>query len=148
MKNLLCTLVVTLCALTTTFSQNMKGIYANTWAASEQESISYTLALNEDGTFAFQSYQVYIGSPDKIVKVMGRWESNGVLLSLITVPSTDPDNPLIVGLNNSKARLISLSPRHPDFNLVKPTLEFAKSDVFYVQGMELKKQESTVSVSN
>lgn len=148
MKHLFLPVVVALCALSTSFSQNMQGIYANTWASSDQESLSYTLALNEDGTFTFESFQTYIGSPDKIVNVQGKWENDGALLFLRTDPSQDPNNTMIAEINNTKARLISLSPRHPDFHLVKPTLEFHKSEVFFAKGMELKKQESSVSASD
>lgn len=145
MKTLLLSVVIFFCALFSTFSQNIQGIYTNKWGSSDQESLSYTLSLKEDGTFTFESFRTYIGTPDIITKAQGTWENNGVLLVLFSEVSKDEDNSLAAELNNTKAKFISLSPRHPDFNLVKPTLEFTKSEVFYVQGMELRKQDTKVT---
>ncbi len=145
MKTLLLSVVISFCALFSAFSQNMQGIYANTWASSDRESLSYTLALNEDGTFTFESSRTYTGTPDLIAKAEGTWKQQGLLLELITEVGNEEANALAIELNNTKARFVSLSPRHPDFNLVKPSLEFTKSEVFYAQGMELLKQDTKVT---
>lgn len=145
MKTLLLSVVIFFCALFSSFSQNIQGIYTNKWASSDKESLSYTLSLKEDGTFTFESFRTYIGTPDIITKAQGTWENNGVLLELLTELGNGNDNSLAAELNNTKAKYTCLSPRHPDFNLVKPTLEFMKSEVFYVQGMELLKQDTKVT---
>lgn len=145
MKTLLLSVAIFFCALFTAFSQNMQGIYTNTWVSSDKESLSYTLSLKEDGSFIFESFRTYIGTPDIITKAQGTWKHHGVLLELTTEVTNGEENSLAAELNNTKARFVSLSPRHPDFNLVKPTLEFTKSEVFYAQGMELRKQDSKVS---
>jgi hypothetical protein len=48
----------------------------------------------------------------------------------------------------NKARYVSVSPRNPKFNLVKPSLKFYSSEVFFAKDMELIKTDESVSSIN
>ena len=127
-------------------SQTIEGTYANKWVANSGEGIAYTLNLNPDGTFIFEHKRLYQNnSEDRVVKVEGTWILSDHLLTLYTEGQTDVD--IAKGLDENKARFVSISPRHPQFNLIKPKLKFYESNVFYAKNMELIKTESSVTVS-
>ncbi|MCK7589630.1 copper resistance protein NlpE [Subsaxibacter sp. CAU 1640] len=129
-----------------TYSQNIEGIYANKWLANSGEGIDYTLDLKADGTFAFIYKRIYInGSKDRVVEVEGTWVLDNHLLTLYTEGQTDVE--IAKWLDENKARFVSVSPRHPQFNLIKPSLKFYESNIFYAKNMELIKTESSVTAS-
>ena len=145
MKSLLLFLTITFTLITSVNSQNIDGIYTNKWESKSGETLAYTLTLNPDGTFIFESERISL-PPDMGItsNVIGTWNLTGHLLVL----STDSNTDFSSNLNNSKARYVSVSPRNPKFNLVKPSLHFYQSDVFYAKDMKLHKEESTVTSIN
>ena len=139
-------------ALTFTFStiqsQEIEGTYANKWLANTGEGIEYTLTLNAEGTFTFNYTRMYKDEhPDTNVQVNGNWKMENHLLVLDTDITIEDDHKIAAGLNSNKARFVSVSPRNPNFNLVKPSLKFYASDVFYAKDMELIKT-SSITASN
>lgn len=143
MKSLLFICLLNLIALTAQ-SQNIEGIYANKWIGNSGEGVQYTLTLQDDGNFIFDYRRIYKDDiEDSKIEVKGVWILENRLLTLKT--EHDGDNKIALGLDLNKARFISVSPRNPDFNLVKPSLKFYESDVFYAKDMELIKIESTVT---
>ena len=123
------------CAISTCTlqSQNIVGTYTNTWLSNTGQGIAYTLTLQKDSTFIFHYKRMYKESTDtKESIVEGIWNLNGHLLVLHT-NDTDSQNPITTGLDANKARFISVSPRNPDFNLVKPSLEFFPSDILLIK---------------
>ena len=144
MKSLLLSIFITITTLTFQ-AQNIEGIYANKWVANSGEGIEYILSLQEDGNFTFDYIRMYMdNNTDKNIKVKGTWKLENHLLVLNAEASGD-ENQIAAGLHLNKARFVSVSPRNPKFNLVKPSLKFYASDVFYAKDMELIKTESTVS---
>ena len=148
MKSLLLFIALTF-TITTIQSQEIEGTYANKWLANTGEGIEYTLTLDTEGTFTFDYTRMYKDEvPDTNVKVNGTWKMEGHLLVLDTDTTNDDNHKIASGLNLNKARFVSVSPRNPNFNLVKPSLKFYSSDVFYAKDMELIKTESTITASN
>ncbi|MEZ4793101.1 MAG: hypothetical protein R2783_06465 [Gelidibacter sp.] len=139
-------------ALIVTFSftasaQSVEGVYTNKWKSPSGEALAYELILHEDGSFTFYSTRTYLDSdPDKTTEVDGTWTLDGHLLVLNTNHKTD--NALTTGLDNNKAKYVNISPRNPNFNLIKPSLRFYESGVFFAKDMELFKTESKSGVTS
>ena len=145
MKTITLFLFLTL-SIFTLQAQNVEGTYANKWISEKGEGMAYTLTLQDDGTFTFYYTRKYIGShPDKNEEIRGNWNLDGHLLVLNTNEEESTDPQFAAELNANKARFVSISPRHPKFNLVNPTLEFFRSDVFYLKGMELIKSDQDIT---
>lgn len=139
MKTLLALLCFSCALLPTVHSQTMEGIYTNTWDNVSGFSLTYTLTLNPNGTFVFESSRIYEDAdPSKTVVVNGTWQQDDRLLTLKT-DTTTVDAALAKALNSSKARFVSYSPRHTLYGLEQPTLQFYQSEVFYAKGMHLEK---------
>ena len=133
-------------ALFSGMAQSIEGIYYNKWESSTGEALAYTLQLNEDGTFQFLSARSYLGGEnEKTTHVFGTWQLEGHLLILSADKNLNQDSKLAVWIDNNRARYISLSPRNPNFNLVKPSLKFYESKVFYAKDMELIKTETNIT---
>lgn len=136
------------CFISFTFnlhSQEIEGTYANKWVSNSGEGIQYNLTLHEDGQFTFEYIRIYKEEiKNSTIEVTGNWILENNLLTLKT-ESTDTDEELAESLDLNKARFISISPRNPNFNLVKPSLKFYESEVFYSKDMELIKTESTIT---
>lgn len=147
MKTILLTLVISFSTLFNCFSQTIEGTYSNIWTSPSGESLSYELTLNEDGTFKFTSTQSYLSSDVTTMHAEGTWKIQNYLLVLNTEGNSDAKE-LASRLNNSKARYVSVSPRNPNFNLMKPSLKFYKSDVFFAKEMALQKDDTTITSSN
>ena len=149
MKTLLFTLCICFTMYSTSHSQTMEGTYSNTWESSEGASLTYTLTLNPDGTFIFESHRIYASSyPSKIEIAKGTWKRKYRLLKLTTEASSE-DIDLVKQINENKAKFKAYSARHRKYNTVKPSLKFYKSKVFYAKGMKLYQQETnSVSVAN
>ncbi|MEZ4803651.1 MAG: hypothetical protein R2797_12840 [Gelidibacter sp.] len=146
MKSILLFLVFILSSFSSVNSQTVEGTYTNKWVASSGEGISYTLVLKDNGQFTFSSTRFFMDSTaDKTVKADGTWSLDGHLLILDTQTNDKNSEGLISNLNQNKARYVSVSPRNPNFNLVKPSLKFYESDVFYAKDMELFKTEDQVT---
>lgn len=142
MKATILLFAITLFTIFPAHSQSIVGTYTNTWESKSGEALVYTLTLNEDSTFEFQSERTLLAPDSEITsEASGTWKLNGHLLVL----STDSNDELSSGLNNCKARFVNISPRNPKFNLVKPSLKFYPSEVFYAKNMKLNKEESTVT---
>jgi hypothetical protein len=127
-------------------SQNIEGTYSNKWVSNSGEGKEFVLRLNEDGNFTFNYIRMYRDSDSNTkIEVQGSWVLDGHLLVLNSNNSNEEDNHIASGLNLNKARFISVSPRNPNSNMVKSSLKFFESDVFYAEDMELIKTSSTVS---
>ena len=124
-------------------SQDIEGTYANKWVSNSGEGIEYTLTIMEDGQFNFIYRRLLRDSNNEPnIEVHGTWDLNGHLLVLNT---EDTDNSISTGLNSNKAKFVSVSPRHPKFNMIKPSLKFYESEIFYAKDMELIKTEEKVT---
>ncbi len=142
-------------ACTSLFSVNAQtassitGTYINMWESNSGEALNYTLTLEADGSFIFQSKRSFANiESEKTLTATGSWKLQNQLLVLLADPNDTNSNELTLQLNNTKARYVSISSRNPNFNLVKPSLKFYKSEVFYAKDMELIKEETSVTKSD
>lgn len=144
MKHVLLTLSVIIFISTSGHSQSMEGVYSNTWESIDG-ALTYTLSLNPDGSFLFESTRNYKSSiPPKTRIAKGTWERKYRLLKLFTETSAE-ENDLAKELNENKARLKAYSPRHRKYKVVKPSLKFYRSKVFYTKDMKLIKHDNVKS---
>lgn len=144
MKSFLLTLLFSITLVLNFSAQSIVGTFSNVWEAPSGESLTYTLTLHEDGTFDFESIRTFLNSEKEIKNASGKWKLNSHLL-VLNVDLNDESNKLLSGLNDSKAKYVSISPRHPDFNSLKPSLRFFQSNVFYAKDMELFKEAESVT---
>ncbi|WP_194419546.1 hypothetical protein [Muriicola marianensis] len=110
----------------------------------EQEHlIEYTLTLNPDGTFFFHSFRDHKkGIPEKTHTYgKGIWRMDGIVVSFSTDQKEDIDEKHTLDFTNSKARFITKSPRDKTDRTVKTRLQFFKSDIFWVEKLEILKSE-------
>ncbi len=129
------------------FSQSMEGSYANTWESEKGSGIRYSLLLNPDKTFIFESNRFYASStPSKVETVKGLWKKRHRLLILKTKGIAN-DHPLAKKLHKNKAKLKVYSKRHKNYGKVKPSLKFYRSKVFYAKGMRLIKKEEDIATN-
>jgi hypothetical protein len=126
----------------------MEGTYTNTWESTAGGALTYTITLNPDNTFVFESHRIFETSiPSKVTTIEGTWKNKNRLLILLTDPSKD-DTELVKKLHNNKAKFKAYSPRHRKYKKAKPSLKFYKSKVFYAKGMKLEKKTSDSVTSN
>lgn len=147
MKSLLLTLLIAIVIVFNGNAQSIVGTFSNVWEAPSGESLTYEITLNEDGTFYFESLRTFLNSEEKTETASGKWKMDNHLL-VLTTDLKDKSSELISGLNDSKARYVSISPRHPKFNSLKSSLKFFQSDVFYAKEMELFKDQASVTSSD
>ncbi len=142
MKTYLLFFILSLLAITSN-AQIIEGLYSNKWASPSGEGIEYSLIISNDGTFIFKSTRTYLDDvPNKTEEARGAWDLDGHLLILRT---TDNGNELASRLNLNKAKYVNLTSRSTKFNMVKPSLKFFESSVFYSKNMELFKLETNVT---
>lgn len=144
MKSLLLIFLTTLATITM-HAQDIEGTYSNKWVSKTGEGIEYVLTLNEDGNFLFNYTRMYRNADETNIEVQGTWSLENHLLVLNADDDSEKENMIAAGLDLNKARFVSVSPRNPKFNLVKPSLKFYESEVFYAKDMELIKTEVTVT---
>jgi len=99
------------------------------------------LTLNPNGTFLFHNYR-YIenGIPKEENKYgKGTWTSKNKLIFFNT-DENDINYSHVLDFNNSKARFISKSPRDKSARIVKNSIRFYESEIFWITGRTLLKQ--------
>ena len=144
MKHLLTCLWVSCALCTTAMSQTLDGTYTHTWENAEG-ALTYTLTLTDNGTFTFESVRTYLlrSTPTKKSLVKGTWEQNRRMVILNTEPS-ETDDDLAKKLDDVKARYIDYSPRHHQYGILKPSLEFYQCELFFAKGMALELKDMEV----
>lgn len=127
-------------------TSSIAGTYTNKWESNSGEALEYSLTLDADGSFIFQSNRLFDSvESEKTLTAKGSWKLQNQILVLFTDPNDFNNNELSLHLNNTKARFVNISPRNTNFSLVKPSLKFYKSEVFYAKDMELLKEETSVT---
>ena len=98
------------------------------------------LTLNQNGTFQFHHFDKISNGipPERNSYGKGTWISKDKLIFFST------DENLIyesneLDFNNSKARFISKSPRDKSAKIVKTSIRFYESDIFWITGRTLLK---------
>lgn len=147
MKSIILTITLIFISLPS-FSQNVEGTYTNSWLSNSGDGIKYTLILQDDGRFTFHHRRIYSNiEEDAKTDVEGTWQLDGHILILNTEMPNSESNKIATDLDANKAKFISVSPRHPKFNIIKPSLKFYESDIFYAKDMELVKTEAGITSS-
>ena len=145
MKSILFFILITFTSLYSK-SQTIVGTYANKWISQTGDGIEYVLELHQESDFTFIFTRIYQDSEvDTTYEIKGNWQLNGRLLVLNTDPASNEDNSMASDLHMNKARFIKVSPRNPNADLIKSSLKFYKSPIFYVKNMELIKTASSMS---
>ncbi len=149
MKTILLCIVMTCSIFISAKSQSIDGTYTNKWESPSGEFVAYTLTLEPDNSFTFYTNKKFLGQESiKRSKAKGTWKIENYLLVLITDVSDggdELDELLLANLNNCKARYVNVSARKANISDQKTSLKFYQSDLFYAKGMELIKQELTMS---
>ncbi|MEE9362351.1 MAG: hypothetical protein V3U92_07120 [Cellulophaga sp.] len=128
----------------TLFSQSNQMIsdYNRTLGKEGAHLIEYKLTLSQDGTFYFHSYSSNIqGIPPEVNKYgKGKWKAKKNIVSFFTDKENDIDEKHTLDFNNSKARFISKSPRDKTDKIVKTSLQFFESKIFWIEKMKIFKK--------
>ena len=141
MRNILLIIFSACCFSTFAQSEKFVGNY-NLSIETENASFTYTIILQQDGTFIFHAYSNNRQAipPESNTYGKGTWTSEKNIITFYATPNIDFNEKHTLDFNNSKARIIRKSPRDKSDKAVKTRLQFYKSDIFWMQGKELLKQ--------
>ena len=127
----------------TSFSQTDKviGDYKSVIESNENNILEYELTLSQDGTFLFHYYSnIKQGIPPEVNKYgKGKWTLENNVISFFSDKQKDIDNKNTLDFTNSKARFIIKSPRNKTDEIIKTRLQFLKSEIFWMEKIEIFK---------
>lgn len=127
----------------TLFSQSNKviGDYKLIVETKEKDSFEYNLTLSQDGTFFFQYYSnIKQGTPPEVNKCgKGKWTVENNVISFFADKQKDFDEKHILDFTNSKARFIIKFTRDKTDRIIKTSLRFLESEVFWIKGIDMLK---------
>ncbi|WP_445383074.1 hypothetical protein [Robiginitalea sp. IMCC43444] len=118
------------------------GDYSLQMGSKDSHFIEYQLSLNADSTFLFYAYtESKISEPKAAHQYgKGKWEFRDKQVAFLTKPEADLNEKFTLDLGNSRAHFISQSPRVITARPVKTRLKFFESKVFWIKGIEMKKE--------
>lgn len=122
-------------------SNHMSGDYNLVLAKEGDHLLDYKLTLNQDGTFYFHYYSnIKQANPVEVNKYgKGKWVERNNLVTFFSDKKQDIDEKYTLDFNNSKARFISKSPRDKTDRIVKKSLNFIESEIFWMKGIRVLK---------
>ncbi|WP_223549858.1 hypothetical protein [Aestuariivivens sp. NBU2969] len=127
-----------------TFSQSEKvvGDYKITLGNKENHLIEYKLVLNRDHTFFFRAFtEIKKGIPSKVNTYgKGTWAFENNIVSFSADKTTDFNDKYTLDFNNTQARFVTKSPRDKTNRDIKTKLRFFKSNIFWMQRIDLFKE--------
>lgn len=127
----------------TVFAQadQVVGDYSLTLGDDENHLLEYQLTLNQDGTFFFHYYsKIKQGvPPEKNLYGKGKWTVKNNVISFFSADKTDFDEKHTLDFTNSKARFIIKSPRDKTDRVIKTSLRFLESEIFWMKAINLFK---------
>jgi len=107
----------------------------------EKHRTEYKLNLYEDGTFTFHSFTYIALPPQKIDKYgKGTWELDDKIVSFHVNKQKDIDNNHTLDFSNSRARFITKSPRDKTNRIIKTSLQFFESKIFWIKRLKILKK--------
>ena len=117
------------------------GNYQVNFLDAENEGIQYTLTLNEDKTFKFHFFRKPKGAnnPQENYYAKGTYTSENNLIFFDAHDDLDLNEDYTLNFKNSKARFNTKSPRDVSTRVVKTSVKFYDSELFWVKGLELFK---------
>jgi hypothetical protein len=123
-------------------SNNLVGEYFRSMGDKEEHLIEYTLTLNEDGTFLFHSYVNHKkGIPWEEHKYgKGNWSMDGKVVTFFSDDQKDLDKKHTLDFSNSRARFITKPSRDKSDRIIKTSLQFFESKIFWIERLKILKR--------
>lgn len=104
----------------------------------------WTLTLNEDGTFRYHFLRdlsaVSKANTEENFYGKGSWKADKNIVFFYSDKKNDLNEKHTIDFTNSKARYTTKSPRDTSDKIVKTSIRFYESDIFYIKGLELFKE--------
>ncbi len=139
MKKLFLLLIITIGFSLSAQTENYAGTYILHLEGKDASILDYTLHLNTDNTFQFTSFQKLLdtrGEHDKYNYGKGTWKVENKIIKF-TTEKTDLDEKHTLNFSGSTARLIKKSPRDTSEKVVPTSLQFYKSEIFWIANLKL-----------
>ena len=139
MKKLFLLLVLTIGFSLSAQTENYSGTYILHLEGKDGNILDYKLQLNQDKTFIFVSFQKLLdtrGEHDKYNYGKGTWKVENKIIKF-TTEKTDLDEKHTLNFSGSTARLIKKSPRDTSEKVVPTSLQFYKSEIFWIANLKL-----------
>ena len=143
MKKLFLLLVLTIGFSLSAQTENYSGTYILHLEGKDGNILDYKLQLNQDKTFIFVSFQKLLdtrGEHDKYNYGKGTWKVENKIIKF-TTEKTDLDEKHTLNFSGSTARLIKKSPRDTSEKVVPTSLQFYKSEIFWIANLKLMLKE-------
>ena len=143
MKSLVLLIFTALCLNPSAQTEDYTGTYVLHIDGKDGSILDYSLHLNTDNTFQFSSFQKLIdirGEHDKYNFGKGTWRVENKIIKFST-EKTDLDEKHTLNFSGSTARLIKKSPRDASEKVVPTSLQFYKSEIFWIANLKLMLKE-------
>jgi len=143
MKKIFLLLVLTIGFSLSAQTENYAGTYILHLEGKDASILDYTLHLNTDNTFQFTSFQKLLdtrGEHDKYNYGKGTWKVENKIIKF-TTEKTDLDEKHTLNFSGSTARLIKKSLRDTSEKVVPTSLQFYKSEIFWIANLKLMLKE-------
>ena len=139
MKKLFLLLIITIGFSLSAQTENYAGTYILHLEGKDGNILDYKLQLNQDNTFMFVSFQKLLdtrGEHDKYSYGKGTWKVENKIIKF-TTEKMDLDEKHTLNFSGSTARLIKKSPRDTSEKVVPTSLQFYKSEIFWIANLKL-----------
>jgi hypothetical protein len=143
MKKLFLLLILTIGFSLSAQTENYAGTYILHLEGKDGNILDYKLQLNQDNTFIFVSFQKLLdtrGEHDKYNYGKGTWKVENKIIKF-TTEKTDLDEKHTLNFSGSTARLIKKSLRDTSEKVVPTSLQFYKSEIFWIANLKLLLKE-------
>ena len=123
-------------------SENVVGTYEFKHETTDGGVLKYTLALNHDGTFLFDSYTKDTRAipPEKNSLGKGQWTLDNNIVTLMT-STKDVTESHALDLSHTKARFNRTSPRDLTDSIIKTKITIYSTNIFWLKGIELLRRD-------
>ena len=142
MKNIFLILLIS-CFNLAAQTEDYAGTYSLHIDGKDGNILDYKLHLNSDNTFQFNSFQKLVairGEQNKYHYGKGTWIVENKIIKFKT-ETTDLDEKFTMNFSGSTARLFKKSPRDTSDKVFPTTLQFYKSDIFWIANLKLLLKE-------
>lgn len=122
-------------------SDKVAGDYALSLTSNQGDLVEYKLTLNEDGSFVFH---YYLNIKQRIPSTLnqfgkGTWMIKDNVIVFSSDMQKDIEEKNTLDFTGTKARFITKSPRDTSDKLVKTQLRFLKSEIPFMERVDLVK---------
>jgi hypothetical protein len=143
MKSLVLLIFTALCLNLSAQTEDYTGTYVLHIDGKDGSIVDSKLLLNTDNTFQFTSFQKLIdirGEHDKYNFGKGTWKVENKIIKF-TTEAIDLDEKHTMNFSGSTARIIKKSPRDTSEKVVPTSLQFYKSEIFWIANLKLMLKE-------